>query len=175
MMRQKTEVTIRLLESRDIQEIAAVFQELGWHKPASLYEGYLREQAAGAREVYVAFAEGQFAGYVTLCWKSSYEPFLSKDIPEIVDFNVLPKLRRKGIGTQLMDLVENEIARVSPIAGIGVGMDADYGAAQKLYVLRGYVPDGLGLYWKDHHVHYNEEVRVDYDLALYFTKVLKQE
>ena len=77
-----------------------------------------------------------------------------------------------GIGTQLMDKAENEIAKISTIAGIGVGMTPDYGAAQRLYILRGYIPDGLGLYWKDHHVQYGEAVRVDDDLALYLTKVL---
>jgi hypothetical protein len=52
-------------------------------------------------------------------------------------------------------------------------MTADYGAAQKLYALRGYVPDGLGLHWKNHHVQHGEEVTVDDDLALYLTKELK--
>lgn len=173
MEQQKVEPVIRFLESRDIPEIARAFQELGWHKPASLYERYLLEQESGTRNVYVAFVEGQFAGYLTICWKSSYEAFLESGIPEIVDFIMLPKFRRMGIGTQLMDLAESEIARVSRVAGIGVGMDADYGAAQKLYVLRGYIPDGLGLHWKDHHVRFRETITVDDDLALYFTKVLK--
>jgi hypothetical protein len=52
-------------------------------------------------------------------------------------------------------------------------MTADYGAAQRLYVLRGYIPDGLGLHWKDHHVQDGEDVRVDDNLALYLTKGLK--
>ena len=52
-------------------------------------------------------------------------------------------------------------------------MTPDYGVAQRLYVLRGYVPDGLGLHWKDHPTRYGEEVRVDDDLVLYFTKELK--
>ena len=72
-----------------------------------------------------------------------------------------------------MDKAESEIAKVSPVAGIGVGMTGDYGAAQKLYILRGYIPDGRGLHWRDHHVHYREDVTVDDDLALYLTKELK--
>jgi ribosomal protein S18 acetylase RimI-like enzyme len=116
--------------------------------------------------------DGKFAGYLTICWKSSYEPFRKESIPEITDFNVLPKFRRMRIGTQLMDRVEEEISRVSSIAGIGVGMTPDYGAAQRLYVLRGYIPNGLGLHWKDHHTQYGEQVRVDDDLVLYLTKEL---
>ena len=170
---QKRKSIIRRLKSSDIPEIAQAFRELGWNKPASQYERYLSQQEAGVRNVYVAFVEGQFAGYLTVCWESSYEPFFIKSIPEIVDFNVLPRFRRMGIGTQLMDKAERKIARVSSVAGIGVGMTSDYGAAQRLYVLRGYIPDGCGLHWRDHHVHYREEIHVDDDLALYLTKELE--
>ena len=170
---QNTKPLIRLLESNDIPEIAAAFRDLGWNKPASQYERYLAQQELGVRDVHVAFADGQFAGYLTICWESSYKPFLVHSIPEIVDFNVLPKFRRMRIGTQLMDKAESEIAKVSSVAGIGVGMTGDYGAAQKLYILRGYIPDGRGLHWRDHHVHYHEDITVDDELALYLTKDLK--
>jgi len=142
---------IRLLEEQDIPQIAEAFQQLGWNKPASRYERYLKEQNLGTRNVYVAFVDVTFAGYITICWKSTYPPFLEAQIPEIVDFNVLPKYRRQGIG---------------------VGMDANYGAAQRLYVLRDYIPDGRGLYSHGHHLKYGEQVTVDDGLALYFTKQL---
>lgn len=164
---------IRLLERKDIAEIVQAFQEIGWNKPASQYERYLVQQRMDMRDVYVAFVEGEFAGYLTISWESSYSLFREQNIPEIVDFNVLPKFRRKGIGTQLMDRAEREIAKVSPVAGIGVGMTPDYGAAQRMYVLRGYIPDGLGLHWKGRHVRFGDEVKVDDDLGLYFTKGLK--
>lgn len=170
---QSTIPLIRLLERNDIPAIASAFRELGWNKPASQYERYLAQQELGVRDVYLAFVDEQFAGYLTICWESSYRPFLVNSIPEIVDFNVLPKFRRMRIGTQLMDKAESEIAKVSSVAGIGVGMTGDYGAAQKLYILRGYIPDGRGLHWRDHHVHYHEDVTVDDDLALYLTKELK--
>ena len=168
-----TRVLIRLLEQSDIQEITTAFETLGWDKPAAQYERYYREQGIKVRHVYVAFTEEAFAGYLTICWASSYGPFREEDIPEIVDFNVLPKYRRQGIGTQLMDKAENQIARVSPVAGIGVGMDPDYGAAQRLYVLRGYVPDGRGLHYRGHHPAYGEKITMGDDLALYLTKKLK--
>lgn len=170
---KESELRIRLLEEKDIPVIAKAFEELGWHKPQSQYERYWLEQTLKSRDVYVALLEEQFAGYLTICWKSGYEPFYEKNIPEVTDFNVLPKFRRMGIGTKLMDKAESEIAEVSLVAGIGVGMTADYGAAQRLYILRGYIFDGLGLHWKDHHVQYGELIRVDDDLALYLTKKLK--
>ena len=170
---QKIKLLIRLLESDDIPEIAKAFQQLGWDKPALQYERYLMEQVLEIRHVYIAFTEERFVGYLTICWTSSYEPFRREKIPEIVDFNVLPQFRRQGIGTQLMDKAESEIAKVSSIAGIGVGMTPDYGAAQKLYVLRGYVPDGRGLHYKGHYIKYGEEITVDDNLALHLTKELK--
>lgn len=170
---QKTDITIRPLEKKDISAIAGAFQQLGWDKPVSQYERYLQEQELQTRLVLVAFVKEEFAGYLTICWDSPYEPFRARKIPEIVDFNVLPAFRRRGIGTQLMDRAENEIAQVSSVAGIGVGMDRDYAAAQRLYVLRGYVPDGRGLYYIDHHVTHGEEITVDDHLALYFTRKLK--
>jgi GNAT superfamily N-acetyltransferase len=170
---QRIKPVIRLLESQDISEIAEAFQELGWNKPASQYERYLIEQDLGARLVYIAFVQEEFAGYLTVCWNSHYETFRKEHIPEIVDFNVLPRFRRQGIGTQLMDKAESEIVKVSSTAGIGVGMTPDYGAAQRLYVLRGYVPDGRGLWYRDHHLKDGEEITVDDNMALYLTKELK--
>jgi GNAT superfamily N-acetyltransferase len=171
---KRVEPIIRLLEHFDIPEIAQAFAQLGWNKPASQYERYFEEQTLKVRDVYVAFVEGKFAGYLTICWISGYEPFREKYIPEIVDFNILPPYRRQGIGTALMDKAESAIAVVSSIAGIGVGMESDYGAAQRLYVLRGYVPDGRGLHYRDHFPKHGEQVTVDDDLTLYFTKELKQ-
>ena len=72
---ERSKLAIRLLEPKDIPQIAEAFKRLGWNKPASQYEQYLLEQKLGRRPVYVAFVENRFAGYVTICWVSTYEPF----------------------------------------------------------------------------------------------------
>ena len=169
----KVQAHIRLFDRLDIPEIAEAFQELGWNKPASQYERYLMEQVLKVRDMYIARVTGRFAGYLTICWQSSYAPFREKQIPEIMDFNVLPKFRRQGIGTQLMDRAEAEIAKVSPVVGIGVGMTPDYGAAQRLYVLRGFVPDGNGLFYLGHPTQHGQMLKVDDNLALYLTRELR--
>lgn len=163
---------IRHLEAGDIPSIADAFAALGWDKPASQYEGYLAEQNTGERPVLVALLDGVFAGYVTVKWRSYYQAFADANIPEIMDFNVLPQFRRRGIGTRLMDEAERLIAERSAVAGIGVGLIADYGAAQRLYVLRGYVPDGAGVSYFDKVVQYLDPIAADHDLVLYFTKLL---
>ena len=136
---------IYLLKAGDIQPIADAFSKLGWNKPIAQYQRYLLEQKSGHRTVYVAYIDKDFAGYLTINWRTDYPPFRTANIPEIQDFNVLPQFRRRRIGTCLMDAAEQKIAERGPVAGIGVGMYSDYGAAQRMYVLRGYVPDGRGL------------------------------
>ncbi|MDQ4127902.1 MAG: GNAT family N-acetyltransferase [Actinomycetota bacterium] len=163
---------IRSLEDRDIEPMAAAFHVLGWDKPRSQYERYLFEQQEDRRAVLVAFSGGAFAGYLTINWGADYPHFQDAGIPEIQDFTVLPHFRREGIGTHLMDEAERKISRRSSIAGIGVGMSTDYGAAQRLYALRGYVPDGRGLISHGRQLSRGDAVVVDDGLALYLTKVL---
>lgn len=69
-----------------------------------------------------------------------------------------------------MDEAEKRIATRSPLAGIGVCLDPDFGPAQVLYAKRGYVPDGRGVYYHDHYPTYGEQVCLDYDLVLYLTR-----
>jgi GNAT superfamily N-acetyltransferase len=165
-------LVIRMLEARDVQPIASAFAAIGWNKPASQYERYLAEQLRGERLVLVAFLHEAFAGYLTIAWQSGYAPFREAGIPEIVDFNVVPQLRRRGIGSRLMDEAEQRVAERSAVIGIGVGMDSDYGAAQRLYVRRGYIPDGRGLSSNGRHVRWGEAVTVDDGLNLHLTKDL---
>src|ERR1051326_5220660 len=136
---EKVSPTIRPLEHADVPIMVAAFEKLGWNKPASQYERYFIEQAMDIRDVYVAYVGEEFAGYLTICWVSPYPAFRDANIPEIVDFNVLPEFRRQGIGSALMDKAESEIAKFSDVAGIGVGMTSDYGSAQRMYVQIGYI------------------------------------
>ena len=170
MRNKELDIKIRFLQEDDIEPIATAFHKIGWNKPASQYQRYLLEQEKESRKVLVAFDGDAFAGYLTIVWRPDYQPFQSEGIPEIRDFNVLPQVRRRGIGTQLMDRAEQMIAQRSSLAGIGVGMDGDYGAAQRLYVMRGYIPDGRGLAYKNQLVKYGEQITVDDDLVLHFVK-----
>jgi GNAT superfamily N-acetyltransferase len=163
-------LSIANLRHSDIAEIAGAFAALGWNKPAEQYQRYLEQQEAGARAIFVARWDGVFAGYVTVFWQSDYPPFAGRAIPEIQDFNVLPNFRRRRIGTALMDLAEQRVLERSPVIGIGVGLHQDYGAAQRLYVLRGYVPDGLGITSHGRRVEWGDAAKVDDDLVLWLTK-----
>src|SRR5258708_18025447 len=166
------DVIIRSLREQDISVMVTAFRVIGWKKPAKQYEQYLCEQEKGSRIVLVAFANETFCGYLTVNWQSGYLPFQAENIPEIVDLNVLPDFRRRGIGTRLMDEAERHITHRSPIAGLGVGLLVDYGAAQRLYVKRGYIPDGRGLVYGHQAVGPGAQVIADDDLVLYLMKTL---
>jgi hypothetical protein len=72
-----------------------------------------------------------------------------------------------------MDREEAMIAECSDTAGIGVGMYPNYGNAQRLYVLRGYVLDGQGLTYRNAVLPPMMAATNDDDLALFFTKKLR--
>lgn len=166
-------VEMRALEEADATAFAEAFAEMGWNKPATQFSRYLREQKAGRRTVLVAECEGTVAGYVTILWESSDPVFRSPGIPEINDLNVLLKCRRKGIGSALMDVAEAVVAGRSPVVGLGVGLHPGYASAQRLYVRRGYVPDGAGVVVDGRSVPEGSEIKLDDSPMLRMTKELE--
>jgi len=168
----RREILIRQLRKEDCPVITEAFLKQNWQKPFEQFERYLAEQEKGGREVLVAEMHDEFAGYVTIVWESKYPPFRQQSIPEINDFNVLIKLRKKGVGTALLDAAEKLIAEKAETAGIGVGLTPDYGAAQRLYINRGYVPDGKGIFQRERFLKYGDPITVDDDLSLWLTKRL---
>jgi len=62
----KNHTQIHTLIRQEVASISDVFNQIGWNKPPSPFAGYLKEQEAGERLVWVAHFKGEFAGYVTL-------------------------------------------------------------------------------------------------------------
>jgi hypothetical protein len=90
--------------------------------------------------VWVAHVQDEFGGYATLKWQSEYTSFKERNIPEMMDLNILLGFRKMGVGSLLLDTAEKEAATRNEVVGIGVGLyagaDGGYGADQKLYVKR---------------------------------------
>ena len=165
--------SIRLLTASDISTIITAFENSGWtSKPQELFEQYLDEQNNNNRICWVVFVEDQFAGYITLKWHSDYKNFAKDNIPEISDLNVLPNFRNKRIGSALIEKCEELAASKSASVGIGVGLYPDYGSAQRLYITRGYIPDGRGATYNYEYVIPGKDYPLDDDLVLWFTKKL---
>lgn len=138
-----------------------------------LFKKYLKEHSEKNRYVLLACSDEKIVGYVTLKYVSDYENFARNNIPEIVDFNVVPRFRNQGIGRKLLKRIES-VAKKSGYAqiGIGVGLSEDYGAAQRLYVKMNYIPDATGLHYDAKPVQKGTTVRIDDSLAVYLIKNL---
>ncbi len=146
---------------------------LGWRKPEGYFEACLRRQRLGESILLLAVAKGAYLGHCHLVWASGYPGFRERGIPEIQDLNVVRSQRRRGLASRLIAEAEGRIAKRSRYAGIGFGLYADYGAAQRLYITRGYVPDGRGIHYQNQPVPPGQPCPVDDDLVLYLVKELR--
>ena len=164
------QLVIRLMDESDPEAVSAAFTALGRHKPPEMYRRYLAEQEEGRLLAFLAEWRGEFAGDVTRKWVSDYRPFAERQIPEISDLNVLPAHRRQGIGNALLDRAESAASARSKVVGIGVGLYSDYGAAQRIYVRRGYLPDGRGIMYRNQPVEPGATITVDDEAALMLTR-----
>ncbi len=73
-----------------------------------------------------------------------------------------------------MDTAEQLILELSPVVGIGVGLHPGYAAAQRMYIMRGYIPDAMPLTYGEDFVTEGQEVRLDDELILHLTKKIEQ-
>jgi GNAT superfamily N-acetyltransferase len=163
-------IAIRQMTESDVELVYRVFAEYEISKPREYILKCWEQNVAGERTTLLAFYGDRFAGSLHLLATSHYPYFVEQGIPEINDFNVIPPLRRLGIGHALMEAVEAIAFETCGIAGIGVGLYDSYGSAQRLYVKRGYIPDGRGVMYKQQPVTPGAMVCADDDLNLYYIK-----
>lgn len=162
---------IRNLEEKDIGRLVAAEIEQGWQATEEKYWKRLNDEKENKCITLLAEYNQSPVGYVNVYFHASAGPFVDNEYPEIVDFGVLEKCRRHGIGTKLMDVAEQIAFELSDTVCIGVGLHSGYGSAQRMYVKRGYVPDGSGVWYKDQLCGQYEECCNDDDLVLYLSKI----
>lgn len=144
----------------------------GWHATTEKYEMRLRDQEEGKSISLVAQYQNNVAGYINLYKNATTGPFANMNIPEIIDFGVLKKYQRNGIGSQLMDVAEQLATTISDKICLSVGLHSGYGNAQCMYVKRGYKPDGSGVWYQDKICEQYTPCCNDDDLVLHFIKEL---
>lgn len=166
----QTNIEIRPMIQSDI---AFLYEGLSGHdvaKPLEYVAHCWTGNVKGERATFVALLDGAFAGWGHLVYKPYYDDFRMKGIPEIQNFDVIPPFRKRGLGTLLLDTIEEFAFLSHDVIGIGFGLYADYGTAQRMYVKRGYIPDGRGVMAGNAPVVPGSMVRIDDDLAIYLTK-----
>lgn len=163
---------IRPMIETDAKYFAGAFLGYGWGDRTKTLEKYFREQSEGKRRVFVCETEGRPAGYLTLLPEAPCGPYKGMGIPEVVDFNVLIEERGNGFGWALMDAVEAAAKETAGAICLSVGLYRDYGRAQRMYVKRGYIPDGTGAWYDGRNLDPYEDCCNDDDLVLYFSKKL---
>jgi ribosomal protein S18 acetylase RimI-like enzyme len=180
---------IRSATLADLASLEEVATAQGARHEARYFETCLAEQEKGTRAVYVAEDPSQtipsqtippqtippqtIIGYVQLIWSPLYLPFRRLKIPEIQDLNVIPAMRQRGMGKKLVEACEVAAReKLYHMVGIGVGLHTRFGAAQRLYVRMGYIPDGTGVCYDDQTVTAGELRAVDDLLTLKLIKDL---
>ncbi len=164
---------IRDMKYEDAQAITDAEIAQGWHASVEKYMKRLEDQRTGKAIALVAEYCGEPVGYINVYPDSMWGAFGGKGYPEIVDFGVLEKDRNQGIGTALMDTAERLAANYADTVYLGVGLHSGYGNAQRMYVKRGYIPDGSGVWYCDEVCRPYGECKNDDDLVLYLSKKLR--
>ena len=167
--KSKMNCTIRNMIKSDIESLSHGFMNQGWPSREEILTRYFKEQESGEREVLVAEVEGAVAGYITILPTAKQGPF-AEIYPELSDFNVFEPFQNQGIGNLLMEEAENRVKLISDKVTLGVGLHSGYGPAQRLYIKRGYIPDGSGVWYRNQPLEMNATIQNNDDLVLYLSK-----
>lgn len=163
------ELFIRQMMFTDIDSLSRSFVRQGWSSRSAILKSYFDEQSAGERLVLVAVLGETVAGYITLLPMAKHGPFAG-NYPELADFNVFEDFQEQGIGTALLERAEQETRRYSDVVTLGVGLHKGYGSAQRLYIKRGYIPDGSGVWFLNQPLEMYANCKNSDDLVLYLSK-----
>lgn len=167
----ETTCLIRKMQTSDVKELSQGFINQGWPGREEILARYFLEQESGEREVLVAEVEGAVAGYITISPSAKQGPF-AEIYPELSDFNVFEPFQNQGIGNLLMEEAEKRVKLISDKVTLGVGLHSGYGPAQRLYIKRGYIPDGSGVWYQNHRPAMDATCEDIGDLVLYLSKDL---
>ena len=162
---------IRTMQIFDIKNLSQGFISQGWPGREEILTRYFKEQESGEREVLIADLAGVVAGYITILPITKQGPFAGM-APELSDFNVFEPFQNQGIGNLLMEEAEKRVKLISDKVTLGVGLHSGYGPAQRLYIKRGYIPDGTGVWYQNHQPAMNAVCEDIGELVLYLSKNL---
>lgn len=118
--------------------------ELSWQRRRALYHERLSD---GSGFLVLALDEGETVGYALVCVEQGPDDTfpLGDRYAEVYSLSVSSQLRGRGIGTQLLDVVDRELA-IRSIEGLKIAVMVGNDDAQRLYERRGLRPAEVVLY-----------------------------
>ena len=167
----KTTCSIRKMQESDIKDLSRGFTSQGWPSREEILTRYFKEQESGEREVLIADLTSAVVGYITILPDAKQGPFAGT-APELSDFNVFEPFQNQGIDNLLLEEAENRVKLISDKVTLGVGLHSGYGPAQRLYIKRGYIPDGTGVWYQNYQPAMNAVCEDIGELVLYLSKNL---
>lgn len=167
-------IAVSAMRGSDLDELVNADGGAWWQRDRSIWLARLDSQDSGMMHVAIGRQGADLVGYGYLSFESVCPFFRERDIPEIGDLRVAERCRRRGVAAAMIGYFEClAISRGASQIGLGVGLYADYGAAQRLYARLGYVPDGRGMTYQHAPVAGGATVRADDDLLLWLVKSLR--
>lgn len=165
---------IRLATAEDIESLERLTLAEGYAKEEGYFERCMDEHSPDFREVFLIADDGAAPrGYCLYNCNPRYQPFRSLGIPEIQDLYVHKDFRGQGYATALIEYCCDKAGHENKdMIGIGVGLYASYGKAQRLYFKMGFIPDGGGIVYERKAVQPGQVYRVDDELCLMLIKDL---
>ena len=143
-----TEMMIKTMQGRDVPGLADCFPHLGDVPFEAYYLGQLQGQCS-ALVALQTDADGirNYLGYSVVRWQSGATAFWQRNIPEIVDLNVIAGARRQGIGAALLHACERAASeKAYDHIGVAIEKIQSDSAVLHLYQQCGFqsVESGLG-------------------------------
>ncbi len=165
--------TVRLFTEDKYDIFWNMIESLGFSVRRDYYERCIERHGLQEIKIIMAELDGVGIGYALFNRQPKYALFKKLGLPEVQDLNVHHRYRRQGAGQLLVEACE-ACARAEGYSdiGIGVGLDQSFGAAQRLYIRLGYIPDGVGVSYDRQQVAAGEFRPIDENLCLMMTKKL---
>lgn len=135
------DVKIHLIAQKDLTLLDANLPSA----PYRTHSDDLADQEAGSVSMAIAWLYGHPVGQGVIRWLGPQETAVSDklgSIPEILRLYVKRELRSQGIGTQLVQFLE-QLARSRGYASVGLGVSLRNPKARAFYERIGYVSSGI--------------------------------
>jgi GNAT superfamily N-acetyltransferase len=163
-------LTFKVVLPEQISQVKKEVKTAFFSGDDAIIDAHFQDHENGESTTILGYEDGRMVGIVTIRWHSRYPLFRDRNIPLIQNIEIRYEDRGRGLGNAILERAEQEIARRSPLAGLVVGISEDYGPAQRLYVKRGYIPDGRGVCREFTPLQNGDVVTVGHDLLLWLIK-----